>query len=463
MAKTKANILIVDDNEEILLALRLLLSRHFEKINVQKNPNLIPSLVRGNNFDVIILDMNFTAGISSGNEGLFWMHQALENDPSAVVVFITAFGDIDLAVKAIREGAMDFIAKPWIEEKLLATIHAAVTLRRSKLEVRNLRYKQQHLRENREKEFLLIPGSSEKMRKIMSMVNKVAGTDANVMVTGENGTGKELIAKEIHKRSLRKDEVFVSIDMGSLSETLFESEMFGHVSGAFADAKEDKPGRFEIASGGTLFLDEIGNLPMHLQSKMLNVLQNHVISRVGSARVIPVDIRLICATSMDMEAMIKTGAFRKDLLYRINTIQIEVPPLRERKADIHALADHFLDYYSRKYGKEDLSFSKTALNRMESHDWPGNVRELQHTIEKVVILSEDKRIDASDLFSITSGKVKRVAGLSLEENEKYLILKAIEINRGNLARSARELGISRKTLYNKLEKYDINPSTLSAS
>lgn len=368
--------------------------------------------------------------------------------------------DIDLAVKAIREGAADFIQKPWSEEKLLATICTAVTLRRSRLEIRNLKYKQQHLKENIERDFFLVPGTSEKMKKIMNMVDKVAGTDANVLVTGENGTGKELIAREIHKKSLRKNEVFVNIDMNALSETLFESEMFGHVRGAFTDAREDKPGRFEIASGGTLFLDEIGNLPMHLQSKLLHVLQNREISRVGSAQLIPVDIRLISATNKDLIGMSKTGAFREDLLYRINTIPIEVPPLRERKADIHSLANHFLEYYSRKYNKVDITFSKAALNRMESYDWPGNIRELQHTVEKVVILSEDNRIDVSDLFASTSGKVRKATGLNLEENEKYLILKAIEINRGNLARSARELGISRKTLYNKLGKYEIKPFNL---
>jgi len=463
MSKISANILIVDDNEEILLSLRLFLNRYFERIVIQKNPNLVPSMVRSNNFDVIILDMNFTAGTSSGNEGLYWMNRIHEDDPSAVVIFITAFGDIDLAVKAIKEGAVDFIQKPWNEEKLLATVHTAVTLRRSKLEIRNLRYKQQHLNESMERDFFLVPGASEKMKKIMAMVNKIAGTDANVLVTGENGTGKELIAREIHKKSLRKNEVFVSIDMNTLSDALFESEMFGHVSGAFTDAREDRPGRFEIASGGTLFLDEIGNLPMHLQSKLLNVLQNREVSRVGSARLMPVDIRLICATNMDLMNLSNAGVFRKDLLYRINTIQIEVPPLRERKADIRSLANHFLDYYSRKYGKKDLVFSKAALNRMESFDWPGNVRELQHTVEKVVILSEDNRINASDLFTITSGKVGRTSGLNLGENEKYLVLKAIEVNNGNLAMSARELGISRKTLYNKLGKYGVKSTNLPGS
>ncbi len=457
MAKTRANILIVDDNEEILLALRLFLNEYFDSITVEKNPNLIPTRVRESNYDVIILDMNFTAGISSGNEGLYWMNKILTYDRAAVVIFITAYGDIDLAVKAIKEGATDFIQKPWSDEKLLATIHTAITLRRSKLEIRNLKYKQQHLRENIDRDFMLVPGNSEAMKRIMSMVEKVSGTDANVMITGENGTGKELIAREIHKRSERKNEVFISIDMNSLSESLFESEMFGHVKGAFTDAREDKPGRFEIASGGSLFLDEIGNLPMHLQSKLLVVLQNREINRVGSAQLIPVDIRLISATNKDLIGMSKTGSFREDLLYRINTIHLEVPPLRERRADISILANHFLELYCRKYKREEMSFNRGVINRMESYDWPGNIRELQHAVEKAVILSEDNKIDVSEMFSSAGGKLKRVTSLRLDENEKFLIMKTIELNSGNLAKSARDLGISRKTLYNKLSKYEIQP------
>jgi len=457
MAKTKANLLIVDDNEEILLALRLFLSEHFEKITVEKNPNLIPTLVKGNTFDVVILDMNFTAGINSGNEGLFWMNKILFYDPAAVVIFITAYGDIDLAVKAIKVGATDFIQKPWSEEKLLATVHTAINLRRSKLEIQNLKYKQQHLKENIDRDFTLVPGTSEAMKRIMGMVEKVSGTDANVLITGENGTGKELVAREIHKRSERKNEVFVSIDMNALSESLFESEMFGHVKGAFTDAREDKPGRFEIASGGSLFLDELGNLPMHLQSKLLSALQNREINRVGSAQMIPVDIRLISATNKDLVGMSKTGSFREDLLYRINTIHIEVPPLRERRSDISILSNHFLELYCRKYKKEEMTFNKAVFNRMESYDWPGNIRELQHAVEKAVILSEDNKIDVSEMFSSAGGKLKRVTSLKLDENERFLIMKAIELNRGNLAKSARDLGISRKTLYNKLSKYEIQP------
>jgi len=354
-------------------------------------------------------------------------------------------------------GATDFIQKPWSEEKLLATVHTAINLRRSKLEIQNLKYKQQHLKENIDRDFTLVPGTSEAMKRIMGMVEKVSGTDANVLITGENGTGKELVAREIHKRSERKNEVFVSIDMNALSESLFESEMFGHVKGAFTDAREDKPGRFEIASGGSLFLDELGNLPMHLQSKLLSALQNREINRVGSAQMIPVDIRLISATNKDLVGMSKTGSFREDLLYRINTIHIEVPPLRERRSDISILSNHFLELYCRKYKKEEMTFNKAVFNRMESYDWPGNIRELQHAVEKAVILSEDNKIDVSEMFSSAGGKLKRVTSLKLDENERFLIMKAIELNRGNLAKSARDLGISRKTLYNKLSKYEIQP------
>lgn len=455
MRKAKGSILIVDDNEEILLGLRLLLEEHFEKVSTEKDPNLIPSLIREENRDVVILDMNFRAGINSGNEGLYWLKRIRGEDPGAVVIFITAYGDVGLAVEAIRQGAADFIQKPWNEEKLLATVHSALALRKSKLEIRSLRYKQQHLRENIEREFLMVQGGSRPMKKVMEVVEKVSGTEANVLITGENGTGKELIAREIHRRSPRKDEVFVSIDMNALSETLFESEMFGHVRGAFTDAREDKPGRFEIASGGSLFLDEIGNLPMHLQSKLLSVIQNREINRVGSARTIPVDVRLISATNRNLDRMVGEGNFRRDLLYRINTIHLEVPPLRERRSDIPVLANHFLEFYGKKYGKEDARFSRSLLERMKTYEWPGNIRQLQHAVEKAVILSEGNSINLADMYGSMSANVMRSNSLSLQHNEKYLIMKAIEMNRGNLAKSSRDLGISRKTLYNKIRRYEI--------
>lgn len=456
MSKTSANILIVDDDEDILQSLRLFLTLHFDKITAEKNPGLIPNLIQKINYDVVILDMNFTAGLSSGNEGIFWMNKILEHDTAAIVILMTAYGDIDLAVRAIREGATDFIQKPWNEEKLLATVHTAVKLRRSKLEIRNLRNKQRHLSENIDREFRLITGSSPVMRQVMSTINKVAATDANVLLLGENGTGKEIMAREIHKRSLRADEVFISVDMGALPETLFESEMFGYVKGAFTDARQDKPGRFEIASGGTLFLDEIGNLSFPLQSKLLSVLQNRSISRIGSTQLIPVDIRLITATNKNLDRLIRTEEFREDLLYRINTIQIEIPPLRERKEDIPALAKHFLELYINKYGKTDLSFSRSAIKEMESYPWPGNIRELRHNIEKAVIFSETDTIEPGVIFQKISGeKTFGPTSLNLEENEKVLIIKVLELNKGNMSRTAWDLGISRKTLYNKIRRYHL--------
>jgi DNA-binding NtrC family response regulator len=457
MAKIPASILIVDDNEDILQSLRLSLSMHFERIEVQKNPNLIPALLKETAYDLVILDMNFTAGLSSGNEGIFWMGKILEHDPAIALIMITAYGDIDLAVKAIKAGATDFIQKPWNEEKLLATVTNAIKLRKSKLEIRNLRNKQRHLRENIEREFHLITGSSDSMKHVMDMVDKVAVTDVNVLLLGENGTGKEVIAREIHKRSERSEEVFVPVDMAALPETLFESELFGHMKGAFTDAQRDKPGRFEIASGGTLFLDEIGNLSLSIQSKLLSVLQNREITRVGSTQSIGIDIRLISATNKNLQRMVRSDDFREDLLYRINTIQIEIPALRERREDIRLLAEHFLGLYGKKYGKEDLSLTVSAIREMEAYSWPGNIRELRHSIEKAVILTDKDAITPEMLFQKPGNTPELTRGsLNLKKMEKALIKKAIEINRGNLARSARDLGITRKTLYNKIEKFGID-------
>lgn len=456
MSKIPASILIVDDNEDILQSLRLSLAMHFEKVEVQKNPNLIPSLLKGTTYDLVILDMNFTAGLSSGNEGIFWMGKIVEHDPAIGVIMITAYADIDLAVKAIKAGATDFIQKPWNEEKLLATVTTAVKLRKSKLEIRNLRNKQRHLRENIEREFNLITGSSATMKRVMEMVDKVSGTDVNVLLLGENGTGKEVIAREIHKRSARSEEVIVSVDMAALPETLFESEMFGHVKGAYTDAHSDKPGRFEIASGGTLFLDEIGNLSLSVQSKILSVLQNREITRVGSTQPVGIDIRLISATNKNLLRMVKSGEFREDLLYRINTIQIEIPALRERREDIRLLAEHFLALYGKKYAKGELSLTVSAIKEMEAYSWPGNIRELRHSIEKAVILTDKDAISPEMLFQ-KPGKSPDIAtgSLNLKEFEMALIKRAIEVNRGNLAKSARDLGITRKTLYNKIDKYRI--------
>jgi two-component system, NtrC family, response regulator HydG len=455
--KKKVKILIVDDNEEILVALRLHLSGYFETIVTERKPEMIPAWVARENFDIVLLDMNFKAGINTGNEGIFWMNKILAVDPTISVIFITAYAGIELAVKAIQQGAADFIEKPWDDNKLLASVFRAWELRRSKLEITSLREKQKHLSEKIDHQYDFFPGSSPAMEPIYKTINKVAATDASVLILGENGTGKEVIAREIHRRSARSREVFIGVDLGSLSGTLFESELFGHMKGAFTDASEDRPGRFEIASGGTLFLDEIGNLPPSLQSKLLTTLQKHEVTRIGSNRPIPVDIRLISATNRPIHELINQGQFREDLLYRINTIQLEIPPLRERNEDIPLLLNYFLDKYSRKYGKSLLKTDKTAMEKLMQYNWPGNVRELQHMAEKAVILGEGKLLHVEDFFFGARAHFKESLTdiLDLETLEKEAIRKAIDRYRGNVTRAVKDLGISRRALYYKLRKYDI--------
>ena len=455
MKRANSKILIVDDNEEILVALRLFLMDHFDLVTTEKNPIQIPHHIQKESYDVILLDMNFKAGVHIGNEGIFWMKEILNYDPSAVIVFMTAYADIELAVKAIKMGAVDFIEKPWEDEKLLATLLAALQLRRSKLEINSLKNKQRHLSERLNKEYEFITGGSGVMKKIMSTIAKVARTDANILILGENGTGKELVAREIHRQSERINEVFVTVDMAAITETLFESELFGHTKGAFTDAKEDRAGRFEIASGGTLFLDEIGNLTLPMQAKILTALQNREVIRLGSNKTIPIDIRLICATNKDISEMVAEGSFREDLLYRINTIQIPLPPLRERPEDVPDLVTHFLQKYGAKYKKLQVQISPAALQKLQKYNWPGNIRELEHTIEKAIILCDHEQLKETDFFLQAAPNMKDMltSSLNIEDNEKVLIQKAIRKNEGNLTRAAQELGITRKTLYNKLEKY----------
>lgn len=457
MPKQKGKILIVDDNEELLIAFRFFLSKHFEKIDTIKNPNLIPEYIRKESYDIVLLDMNFTAGVNSGNEGIYWMKQILEKDQSASIVLITAYGDVELAVNAMKEGATDFIQKSWDEKKILSTILAAYNLRLSKLKIQNLQQKQKHLSDKIDQNFNQVIGKSVAMQNIFEIVEKVAKTDANMLILGENGTGKEVIAREIHRKSNRANEVFVSVDIGALQENLFESELFGHVKGSFTDAKEDRAGRFEIASGGTLFLDEIGNLPMPLQAKLLTAIQNKEIYRIGSNKPIPVDIRLICATNKSPEEMVEKNLFREDLLYRINTININLPPLRERNEDIILLSNFFLKTYAEKYNKSNIKFHSGLLPKLKEHSWPGNVRELQHTIEKAVILCEGNIILNQHCWP--EGEIKPKSSvaksLNLDENEKVLIEKAIRKYKGNISSAAKELGINRSTLYKKMEKYGI--------
>jgi DNA-binding NtrC family response regulator len=449
----KGNILIVDDNKSILSALEILLIPEFQTVTTLSDPNLIPSELRKKDYNLVILDMNFNAGINTGNEGIYWLGRIKETHPEISVVMITAYGDIELTVKALKMGATDFFLKPWDNNKLLATLHSALQLNWSKKEVSQLKEKEKGLKTelNREQKFII--GSSPQLMQVLNMVRKVAKTDANVLITGENGTGKELIAHEIHRLSERANEVLISVDMGAVSETLFESELFGHVKGAFTDARDNRPGKFEVADKGSLFLDEIGNLPYHLQAKLLAALQNRKISRIGSNQTIPIDIRLICATNKNLEQMVAEGAFREDLLYRINTIQIEVPPLRERGNDILVLADFFLKKYSSKYNKPGLKINQQAQDKLMKYTWPGNIRELQHTIEKAVILSEGNVLKAEDFFMrpVILGRGSD-AEITLEEMEKRMINKAIDKNNGNLSAAAEQLGITRQTLYNKIKK-----------
>ncbi len=451
-------ILIIDDDEDILFSARLLLKQYYSIVRIEKNPEQIPSILKDDRYDVILLDMNFSGNATGGSEGFNWLGKILELDPSAVVVLITAYGNIEMAVKAIKEGATDFVLKPWQNEKLLATLSSAVKLSESKQEIDNLLSKQKQLTSDLDSQFQEIIGVSEGMKRVFATIQKVAKTDANVLILGENGTGKELVARAIHRQSNRNKEIFLSVDMGAITESLFESELFGYVKGAFTDAKEDRAGRFEVASGGTLFLDEIGNLTPNLQVKLLTVLQNRHVTRLGANIPKPIDIRLICATNLPMEELKSEKRFRQDLLYRINTIEVELPPLRKRNEDIQLLADHFIKVYSRKYNKKPKSLSKEALSSLKSYHWPGNVRELQHTIERVVILTESDTLKANDFSFSSDASTKDTLSFNsyhLDEAEKLMIIKAVGKHDGNLTKAAKELGITRAALYRRLEKYGL--------
>jgi DNA-binding NtrC family response regulator len=451
-----SRILVIDDNKSILSAIELLLKGVCSQLVTLPGPQNLSETLRRNNFDVILLDMNFSAGINTGNEGLYWLQQILNSDPRISVVMITAYGDVELAVKAVKLGAVDFVLKPWDNEKLIATIQSAYQLSRSKKEVDKLKLKEKSLIAELNRNENPVIGSSDGLVSVMNTVVKVAKTNANVLLTGENGTGKEVIAREIHRVSLRANQVMVTVDMGAIAETLFESELFGHKKGAFTDAHSDRTGKIETASGGTLFLDEIGNLSLPLQAKLLSALQNHTITRVGDNSPIPVDIRLICATNCNLNQLVAVGKFREDLLYRINTIHIEVPPLRERQRDIEELAMFFLKRYSKKYNREALQLTKDAIEKLKEYQWPGNVRELQHAIEKAVILSDQEKLLPSDF--VFKNEVpcdgNQMSG-TLEEMEQSLIKSAIDQNDGNLSAVATRLGITRQTLYNKIKKYGL--------
>jgi len=458
MTEPYGAVLVVDDNEDVLTAARIFLKRHVAVIETLNDPERLPGLLEERNFDVILLDMNFLRDVTSGEEGFYWLRRIQETDPSVIVIFITGYADVDMAVRAMKEGATDFIVKPWKNEKLLTTVSSALALNRSRREVDSLRSREQRLSEDLDQPFHDFIGESPAMREVYGAVAKVAATDANVLITGENGTGKELVARAIHRQSQRADASFVKVDMGALSGTLFESELFGHVKGAFTDAREDRPGRFEIASGGTLFLDEIGNLPVGLQSKLLSVLQSRQVTRVGSNSPREVDIRLICATNMSLLGMVEEGTFRQDLLYRINTVNIELPPLRERLEDIPRLAEHFLSLYARKYRKPEMRIGAATMKKLESYRWPGNVREIQHAVERAVIMSGSNVLRPKDFLFPEGGRKGEevmIENLNLDEAEQAVIEAAMRRYGGNISRVARELGLSRAALYRRLEKHDL--------
>ncbi|MBN2349705.1 MAG: sigma-54-dependent Fis family transcriptional regulator [Bacteroidales bacterium] len=458
MSDKTGNVLIVDDNEDILFALKLLLKPHVEKIEILNRPDGLPALLSKEYFDVILLDMNFTKDAISGQEGFGWLEKILEIDPKAVVVFITAYGDAEKAVRAIKSGATDFILKPWQNEKMLATIFSCIKLRRSRQETDTLRSKQKEICAVLDQPFHEFIGNSPEMQAVFTTIKKVAQTDANVLILGENGTGKELVARALHRNSLRNEEVFISVDLGSISETLFESELFGHEKGAFTDAKNAKPGRFEIASKGTIFLDEIGNLTLPLQTKLLTTIERREVTRVGANKPISIDVRLICATNNDIHTMVNENEFRQDLLYRVNTVEIHLPPLRERTGDIALLTDHFLKVYVKKYRKPIKGISSAALKKLNQYPWPGNVRELQHAIERAVIMSESTLLSPDDFILTDQGKKSGLTELetyNLEDMEKQIILKVLKQNQGNITQAARELGLTRTSLYRRMEKYGL--------
>jgi DNA-binding NtrC family response regulator len=451
-------VLVVDDDRDVQFAANLLLSRHVAHVRTEGDPERLPALLGRESYDLVLLDMNFTRDVTSGREGFHWLGRILEIDPGAVVILITAFGDVDMAVRAMKAGATDFVVKPWQNEKLIATVSSALALSRSRREIRDLRSRQERLSADLDQPFQDFIGDCDGIRTVRAIVEKVAATDANVLITGEHGTGKELVARAVHRRSRRAGEVFVSVDMGALSGSLFESELFGHVKGAFTDARDDRPGRFELASGGTLLLDEIGNLPPDLQAKLLTVLQSRKLTRVGSSTSIEVDFRLISATNMSLPEMVERGEFREDLFYRINTIEIPLPPLRERGDDIPLLVHHFLDGYARKYGKNVGAIGAQAMNRLRSYDWPGNVRELQHAVERAVIMSSSASLGSRDFLLPSTTRKRNVLPLdtfNLEEVEEVVIRNAMARFGGNISRVARELGVSRPALYRKLSLYDL--------
>lgn len=447
-------ILIVDDDKNILRSLKILLDNKFGIVKTISNPNLILSEYVKYQFDVVLLDMNFSAGINTGNEGIYWLNEILKIDKKASIVLITAYGDVNLAVRAMKEGATDFVIKPWNNDKLIYTLRSALTIRQSQLQIDELSRNNKSLSGEISKSRDKIVGSSEEMQQVFTTIDKVSSTDANILILGENGTGKELIAREIHKKSERSSKPMITVDMGAISNTLFESELFGHKKGSFTDAKDDRIGRFEIANGGTLFLDEIANIPVSLQSKLLTAIQKQEITPIGSNKAVSIDIRLITATNKNVDKLINEGLFREDLFYRINTVQIELPPLRKRKDDIISIAEYYLKFYTTKYDKPPLKLSGKAIESLLNYSWPGNIRELRHTMEKAVILSTNTILKPED-FMLRQEETTNEWPLKFEEIEKMAIQRALQNNGGKIIDAAKELGLTRQTLHNKIKKYNL--------
>jgi DNA-binding NtrC family response regulator len=459
VTKKKATILILDDDKDILVSANLLLKREYETVITANNPNKINSLITTQPVDLILLDMNFRVGFNDGKEGIYWLKHILDINPDIVVILMTAYGEIKLAVEAIKAGAFDFILKPWVNEKLLATVHAALELKQSNQKLNVASSSNKVLNENIDQNFGPIICKSPSVQALMKMVKKVSVTDAEILILGENGTGKHHLAREIHRLSPRRSEPFIHIDLGAIPETLFEAELFGHKKGAFTDANEDKPGRFEIAEGGTLFLDEIGNLPLNLQTKLLTVLQEKKVNRLGENIYRKFDVRLIFATNAPIHQLVHDGNFRQDLLFRINTIELEIPPLRERKEDIPEFINLYLNIFRSKYRKPNLRISDDAVEQLIAHSWPGNIREFQHIMERGVIMCDHAEISTSD-FNLSPNPEAKIPiklddQLNLQEIEKLLVSKAIEKYNGNISRAARELGLTRAALYRRMEKFNL--------
>jgi DNA-binding NtrC family response regulator len=483
------HLLVVDDDPDVLTAAQLLLKRHYAQVVVAEDPSKIPSYLAQQHWDLILLDMNFALGANSGEEGLHWLGKILAQQPGVSVILMTAYGAVDTAVKALKQGAIDFVLKPWHNERLLTTVANALQLQASRAEVQLLKSRERELLPNKPSSALI--GSSLVIQNVQSSIARVAPTLANVLILGENGTGKEVVAQEIHRLSARANEVLISVDMGAVTESLFESELFGHKKGAFTGANTDRIGRFQAASGGTLFLDEIGNLPLHLQAKLLSVLEQRQVLPVGANTPVPIDVRLLCATNMPLRKMVKDGTFREDLLYRINTVELTLPPLRERGDDLGLLLNHFIELYARKYNLPKRKLTLDALQKLSSYRWPGNIRELRHAVERAMIMGSSEQMQANELLfntaepeaeaasvsasaglnsaGLNSSEIKSAeinsseinsseinsAELNLDKVEQSAIEQALRKHKGNISHAATELGITRTSLYRRMEKYGL--------